>query len=77
MPLSKRREKGGKPVRRQAGTTYPTPPPMLPTRGVPGGCRDWWDSPDEALMLWDQTEDAHRRPLSAQGRLPARGPCSA
>ncbi len=37
---------------------------ILPTRGVPGGWRDWWDGPDEASIAREQIE-ASRRSLVA------------
>ena len=67
------------------------PPPMLPTRGMPGGWHDPWDSPDDVPAIRDQIETAHqrimtaakregrrwRKEMAAQGRLPPRGPRSA
>lgn len=34
------------------------PPTDFPVRGTPGGYRDWWDGPDEAVVTRARVEAA-------------------
>ncbi len=47
------------------------PLPVFPTRGTPGGWRDWWDGPDEASIAREQIE-ASRRSLVALAKREGR-----
>jgi hypothetical protein len=37
---------------------------VFPTRGVPGGWRDWWDEPDDHAQFRAQAEACERRQLA-------------
>jgi hypothetical protein len=42
---------------------------VFPTRGVPGGWRDWWDEPDDHAELRAHAEAADRRQLVRADQL--------
>jgi hypothetical protein len=42
---------------------------VFPTRGVPGGWRDWWDDPDDHAQLRTRAETAERRLEATAARI--------